>query len=901
MSPQGTIHSRHQAAGLYPPTVRLRPPRTLITAIERPYLHSLVLNGLERQVVVLQAPAGFGKTEQLASVYRACERLEDIVSGWLTLSAIHCDPAILMADLSMVLGCRSTVSDLDGLFDELTTRPSRTVLFLDGIEDLGRLPAGSCLDRLLRNPPDNLRIAIATNGRFPLPLARLNLRGLVTTIDADQLAFTRSEIRRIVGRTIATAELEAVHDLTGGWPALVQLIAERVRNDGTVSPSTLREVCRLAVGDYIEQVVLADLPASLRDSLPACAVLDQFNIELAHVLSGNSLDPDDLRGQDPIVSVVAIGDRAPGWYQMHPAVKAHLIAQLIARSSDGVALLNRRAASWFAGCGALEKAVSHAARGGDFALAAETIRGAGGVTLFIRAGHTVLDRLINDLPVDVINRSPSLSLCYALVLAKRGRIAASRSTIERLKQADMTDGAEFAAIPGSTLAHIESLIDVYEDSHLEDAEIERFESTVGGFGPECTWERGWLYNHLCIAYTRRGDLELARLSAVKALACYRDEGAAYSQIFMLIHLGLVNILTGSFSAALAFARDAQDLIQRTQWSDENLRAIANIPLAEVLYQQGDLALAERLLDESVAPMCNGEGWVDIYIRLFAVLARCRMRACGLDAAIAVVDRAEEVAIDRKLPRLQLGANILRVELFAKAGMLESAEHLAREVAIELDDRTSGKSSTWRERNAFLLARARLRFAQDRSEEANADLRQIFDNADGNGCGYDKLFASILSTEVAWALGQHADALVHLQAAIALARPHEFTQAFIDAGPAFTATLRLIVRRFGLNRFSADAVDFISRIVGHSVHRPQRRAVAESDSKNKHWRTMEGLLSQREREVLALLSNGQSNKEIARALDLSEATVKFHLKNLFAKLGVSRRAMALSVAKRLNLQ
>ncbi|UIK15286.1 LuxR C-terminal-related transcriptional regulator (plasmid) [Rhizobium leguminosarum] len=62
-----------------------------------------------------------------------------------------------------------------------------------------------------------------------------------------------------------------------------------------------------------------------------------------------------------------------------------------------------------------------------------------------------------------------------------------------------------------------------------------------------------------------------------------------------------------------------------------------------------------------------------------------------------------------------------------------------------------------------------------------------------------------------------------------------------------------------------------------------------------------LLSQREQQVLLCLHEGKSNKEIARALGLSEPTVKFHLKNVFSKLGVSRRAMALAVSAKLNLK
>jgi LuxR family maltose regulon positive regulatory protein len=409
--------------------------------------------------------------------------------------------------------------------------------------------------------------------------------------------------------------------------------------------------------------------------------------------------------------------------------------------------------------------------------------------------------------------------------------------------------------------------------------------------PHHALERGWLYNHLCIAYTRRGTLDQARLNARRALECYRDERSAYGQIFMLLHLGLVNTLAGAFSAALDASREAQELVQRSQWSDASLSAIVQIPLAEVLYHQGEVTLAERLLTEAERPLCRGEGWVELYQRLFSVLARSRMRLFGLDAAISTIDRAEEVAIERALPRLALAADIMRIEIFAKAGMLESAEQAAARVAVLLDTDCPGNLGTWRERNDLLLARARLRVCQGQYVPAAADLERLSAQADLNGSAYYTLMAAIVGTRMSWESGQHLAALHCLHAAIGLARPHEIVQPFLDEGSAYTAMLRAILRRFGIGAISSDAAAFIARIAGRALVRAPGRADMRGDASGQ-----EGLFSTREREVLLLLTKGKSNKEIARDLSLAEATVKFHLKNVFGKLGVSRRAMAISVAR-----
>jgi DNA-binding NarL/FixJ family response regulator len=61
-----------------------------------------------------------------------------------------------------------------------------------------------------------------------------------------------------------------------------------------------------------------------------------------------------------------------------------------------------------------------------------------------------------------------------------------------------------------------------------------------------------------------------------------------------------------------------------------------------------------------------------------------------------------------------------------------------------------------------------------------------------------------------------------------------------------------------------------------------------------------LLSAREREVLRLVADGQSNKQIARALGIAERTAKFHVTSLFQKLGADNRAQVVALAAQRGL-
>lgn len=184
-----------------------------------PYLLSLLLDELKKQVVQLHAPAGFGKTELMAAGYRASAEKKAQRTAWLTFSPTHVDPAALLSDLSEALGAGRPAKSVD----EVAATPWRIVAFLDGIDTADMRPAQDSLAQLFRSPPDNLRIAVATRGLFQLPLARLRLRGLVTEIGPERLAFTRTEIRRALSRITSSSDRESVTKLTQGWPALIQL------------------------------------------------------------------------------------------------------------------------------------------------------------------------------------------------------------------------------------------------------------------------------------------------------------------------------------------------------------------------------------------------------------------------------------------------------------------------------------------------------------------------------------------------------------------------------------------------------------------------------------------------------------------------------------------------------
>ena len=856
---------------------RLRPPRSASTIIDRASLIERMRLGLDGQVVVLRAPTGFGKTALMAAAY-AILRREGVPAAWLSLAPSDADPSALATSIARAaLGSDppgGPATTLEALFDVLALDRSEPLsLFLDGVHADHAAAVGA----LMRQAPEGLRLALAVSGEADLPLARLRLRQLLVEIGAGDLCFSRAETRQLLDRHLAPSEFEAFHAAIGGWPALVRLAVARLAEgaDGAEREAILAGTHRDYRGFLHEELHPALRPDIAR-LVRAGAFLDEVPVALVCALA-DVAPARAAAALDALAPLMTRLPQRPGWFALHPLIRA---ATTAATAEAGEIVPHLRAALWFAVEGHIDKAVHHAGLAGDFAFAAEMIRTAGGVSLFLRVGYRVLHGLMSEIPRGIVERSPDLQLCAALVLAKEGQLQAAREHIEELKR--QASSARADHVPDEVLRHIDGLIDIYEDCRVEQREIDAMEAKLRGRRLRDTWVRGWLHNHLCIAYTRQGQLRLARLHALKALDCYREENTTYAQSFLLIHLSFVSLLGGRISAATAYSRQAEDLIQRTQWSDENLLAIARIPVAETLYQQGQVRAADATLAEALPVVARGEGWVDVFASGFVTYARCRQRLEGAVAALAVVDRAEEVAEDRRLPRLGLVARILRVEILTRDGLLDSAALAAADLP-DLDDDAAWP--TRRENRQAWVTLARLTLRRGDAASADVALNRFRatrrDEDDALVC----LAAEILSSESALALHDVAEAGIRLNRAVAAAQPQDLVEPFAAEGKPVQELVRSIVRRLGLGVFGPKVTAFVDRVVAMHVDSTPPSA---------------GVLSARENDVLALLARGLSNKQIAREIGISEATTKFHLKRLFAKLGASRRTMAVAIARAMGL-
>ncbi|MBI5950700.1 MAG: hypothetical protein HY865_03505 [Chloroflexi bacterium] len=129
------------------------------------------------------------------------------------------------------------------------------------------------------------------------------------------------------------------------------------------------------------------------------------------------------------------------------------------------------------------------------------------------------------------------------------------------------------------------------------------------------------------------------------------------------------------------------------------------------------------------------------------------------------------------------------------------------------------------------------------------------------------------------------ALAVLERALALAQTEGYVRIFLDEGEAM---MRLLCQIRSREAKAGYAADLLSRMGGISgMAQPSMQLLPEP-------------LTTREVEVLKLIEAGRSNQEIAEKLVISIPTVKRHISNIYAKLGVKSRTQAVAIGKELKV-
>lgn len=869
------------ATKLYIPV--LRPGSVL-----RPRLIDRLNVGLRGKLTLVSAPAGFGKTTLVTEWISS----GDHATAWLSLDESDSDPVRFLAYLVAALetiapqigaGIMNPLgspqpppidSRLTLLLNAIATIPNDFVLVLDDYHVLDSTEIDSALSFLIDNQPPQMHLIITTREDPSLPLARLRGRGQLTELRAADLRFTLDEaggfLNQVMDLKLKTEDIAALETRTEGWIAGLQLAA--ISMQGTQDASGFIQSFTGShhfVLDYLVEEVLHQQPESIQTFLLRTSILDRLCGPLCDALLADFA----VSGQETLKYIEQANlflvplDNERRWYRYHHLF-ADLLQQRLQQHQEDVAELHSRASLWYEAEGFELEAFQHAAASQDIARAERLLEG-DEMPLIFRGIVTPILNWLNGLPVTILDARPALWVWSAHASAFIGQ----SNVIEQKLQA-----AE-AALQSSVLddrsrdlvGHIASIRAMQAIPRNQvDILLAESRRALEYLHPDnlpirmtATWTLGY-------AYQTQGDRALA-------IQAYTDT-LAISQV------------TGNFMNALAAATclgQVQETQNRLNLAAENYRHVlrlvgdpplpyaceAFIGMARLSYQWNDLDASQQYGQQS-AELAQQIENIDTPAVAWIFLARLKLAQGDLAGAVAILAEAEAFVRQRNFLHLMPELADAQIQTLLFQGKLVAAAHLAQ---------TQQRP----------MSQARVYLAQGDPSAAMAFLEPLYQEAQTKNWADNRLKVTLLQALAQQALGDTEQALHLLAEALAMAAPDGFIRVFVDEKLPMAHLLSIAATR-GI------MPDYLPRLLA-AFDTDQRKLAG--DSPRRHAATAQPLLdalSDRELEILQLVAQGLSNREISERLYLALDTVKGHNRRIFAKLQVQRRTEAVARARELNL-
>ncbi len=841
-------------------TTKLFHPTLTRYWIERERLLHQLTTSLQSEhlLTLVSAPAGYGKSTlvgawltkiALPAAWLSLDEMDDDPGRFLLyfIAAIQRTEPAFCTELFAALqaGQLPTADVLVTIFvNEMSGWADRRILVLDDFQCIQNSFILEILGHLLAQQPRALQLVIITREDPALPLARLRARGQLTEIRAADLRFSEIEAARLLRDglrlELSTDDVSRLTERTEGWAAGLQLAGLSLQgheNPGSFV-QTLSGSHRFIL-DYLTEEVLKTQPSDVQDFLLKTSILPRMSGDLCDAVTGRTGSANLLeRLLAANLFIIPLDDEG-SWYRYH-----HLFAELLQHRlkrecADCLFELHQRASQWYESQDMPTASIEHALAGGDEARVAALLEKFG--WRLLTHGHSRLFlKWAVALPDALRSSSPKLN--PVIVWGK-------------ILHGDYQRAVPYLLAAQSTLQSLPPGSVEARALHADLLALQSFIVKAQGKNPESL-----ALAEQARALAPRDDV---RLVASTALAL----GTAYRTV-------------GRFSEAIETLEEA---LRAAHAIDDHVTAmVAMAHLALIWFPLGRLhllaerakAVVERAETLSrIAPAMSGS--------VHAVLGQVYYEWNQVEEAREALLHGARLAALAEQPASVVYANVHLARLYQGQGNLQAAAECLR-VAGE----TLAKGGPDWARPDWIAQQASLLVAQGSLNETEAALR-----ASGIAAEEPVSYRTdvIHLAWLRWMIASHHPAAFSLakrivHSAEAEGRSGTLIQALVlgsnvGGGAGWLARARQLGEPEGYQRVFMDAASGQQPVVSQELIEQ---------------------LTERELEVLRLLAQGLTYAQIAGRLVVSVNTVRYHVKGVYAKLGVEKQTQAIERGRALGL-
>ncbi|MFC1997296.1 LuxR C-terminal-related transcriptional regulator [Chloroflexota bacterium] len=854
------------------------------------------------KLTLVSAPAGFGKTTFLSNFIHQCHR----PVAWITLDQGDNDKNRL---LTYFIAALKNVSDgfgqsvqgalqanqpsgveniLSGLIYEIIEIHKPFILVFDDYHHITNPEIHEITNFIIENQPPDMHLVISSRSDPPWPLARYRARQEMTEIRAQDLRFKPAEaaalLNDILHLDLSDDDILRLDAKTEGWIAGLLMAAISVQGRENISGFIQGfEGSHRFIFDYLVEEVLNQLPPDLQDFLLKTSILDRLCAPLCNTILERDDSQSFLQQIEKMNLYIFPLDDHRYWYRYHRLFSDLLVSLLKELRPEEVKQLHCRASIWYESNDLLSEAVGHAFKADDIQrvvhLAQTNVLG-----LMEQGELGMLLKWIDRLPKDVVNDYPWLQVAQAWALTQSGSLA---EALTWASSAESSLEGE-SGIPEHQIRHISghiAAIRCYAEflSFGDYGQATRYAQKALTYLPDTDMRtRGMVLVLLGMMLRVQQDFSAALETLNSALRIYQAADQPYVVIDILSQIARVRREQSLLHETARLCQEA--LAISDQYAQGGLHRLSVAAytmgiLGRVYYEWNQL---DRALDIGLQALALSERWgqANTLLGNHLFLARIYRVKGRFQAALESI-RAARISGGRFSDTHEFVIRTHEITVRLAMGDIQAVEQWVEHESTSFD--VSRNERIW-ELRTLILALYRQKPLND-LDDLLLGLDQLLEIFEKSGSYRRSLQTHIEKTMIYQALGDNDRALIALDKALSMGELEGYVRSFLDQGPPMAKLLKMAIS-------SRIKSDYVNRLLT-ALSAEQVSYVGHPDQK---LISFVEELTNRETEVLRLLSTKYTIPEIADELVITTGTLRTHIKRIYSKMNVHSRFEAVTRAK-----
>lgn len=899
---------------------KLEMPQLAARVVKRSHLTSLLQAGLTSKVSLIVAPAGYGKTTLLgewvtrgfpAGWYIAWISL-DIYDNKITrfwsyiVGAIQKFYPKLKNNIQQLLQSSTDLNDfsfLNPLINEIRAYPYSICLILDDYHLITNEQIHQSLSYFIDHQPKNFHLSIASRTTPPIAFSRIRAQGHLIEVLITDLTFSLQEVdvffKNVMDMDLGHDQITVLANATEGWIAGLKLAALsiRSRNEFQGVHPDLNGINQ-RIFEFLLEEVLNQQDNKTKEFLLKTSVLPEFSVPLCNSIFERS-DSRKILNQVIRKNLFVLSlDNNQTWYRYHQLFSETLRMRLQETCPECIDTIQRKACRWMQENGYPDKAVSYALDTGDLECAAKIIEICA-LDALTKFNLTMLVQWVNRLSPDLLEERLQLGIYVALAYFLMGKVdeviprlaLVEHSLDQKISKSDSDKEnsyirwqiaalkAEVKCLSGKVEDGIPEIINLRKDPPKEDV-----------------YFVGSMTHILADSYVLIGQLDLALEEFKRGMDFALKHNLFFEYAYSLTGHAHVLKMQGNLHL---LELDYQRLLDYScQYElNELFTAYAQTGLAEIAIEKNNFAIADRLIQDVEENLEMISRVPKTWLRpefIYCRLAKYYFGYRDFEKVNYYLGLAMEGIFENPRATFFLMSDLINLQVRVWETTANFEKNIF-DLMSELADLNFNKKPIIAERTAF----ARIYLSQNMVSKASAILDEIYIFTRKAGMRERLIEVLILRARISFVKNEILDTFQNLFEALLIAEREGYIRPFIeeyhDMKSLLEQTLIWIKEKKPAPE-NEKISDFILLLLANfdSKTKPLSTTNIGSLPQTIQLTPILEPLSSREDEVITLLIEGKTTKEIAKELMISMNTTKTHLRKIYKKLAVHSKEDALRV-------